>query len=566
VTTADEVVSSDRLEGGLLQKRDRILEAIASAAERLLATTDWRAAVPEILARLGEATGASRTYLFANGRTGDGALTTTQLFEWCSPRITPQIDNRSMQNQPWVESGLGRWVDIMANGSALQGHIREFPQQERPQLEDQDIRSILLVPIFVGGSWWGHIGFDSCIEEREWTSVEIDALRVAGGILAVAIERRESERSLREQERLYRTLVEQLPATVYVHSIGEYVPIYTSPGLADLLGVPVQEYERDRLWFDLVHRDDRERVFAEDLRTDRSFEPFRMEYRMVARDGEVVWVRDYAEIVYDDQGEPAYWSGVMFDITELKRAQSDLHYALELERESATRLRALDEMKDAFLQAVSHDLRTPLSIVLGGALTLERQEVDLGSEEAKDLVHRVARSAQKLTRLVTDLLDLDRLTRGLLQPKRTLVDLADLAEAVVGETDALGRRVILDVPRVTAALDRAKVERIIENLVVNAARHTPDGSTIWVKAQVDEERVRIIVEDDGPGVPAEMRDQVFGAFVQGPTPSAHAPGSGIGLALVARFAELHGGRAWVEDRAGGGARFVVELGLLDSES
>ena len=108
------------------------------------------------------------------------------------------------------------------------------------------------------------------------------------------------------------------------------------------------------------------------------------------------------------------------------------------------------------------------------------------------------------------------------------------------------------------------MERIIENLLVNAARHTPAGSTIWLKAATAEGRVRIIVEDDGPGIPGDMRDQIFDAFVQGPTPVAHAPGSGIGLALVARFAQLHDGTAWVEDRLGGGARFVVELGLLDS--
>jgi PAS domain S-box-containing protein len=522
--------------------------------------------MPDLLARLGAATNASRTYVFANGHGAHDELTTTQLFEWCAPGIRPEIANPSMQNQPWIASGLGRWVEVMSRGSVLRGLIREFPESERVQLEAQDIRSILTVPVFVAGKWWGHIGFDDCIEERDWTDAEIDALRIAGGILAVAIERREGERHLREQERLYRTLVEQIPATVYVNSVGsEYVPIYTSPGLVDLLGVPIQDYQNRRLWAELVHPDDRERVFAEDSRTEETLEPFHMEYRMVSRDGRVVWVRDDAEVVYDEQGMPLYWSGVMFDITELKRAENDLKYALELEREVASRLRGLDEMKDTFLQAVSHDLRTPLSIVLGGALTLERDDVDLGSADARDLVGRVARSAQKLSRLVTDLLDLDRLTRGLVEPKRTEVDLAELSATVVAETDAIGdRRVIQEVPHLTVSLDGPKVERIIENLLVNAARHTPEGSTIWLKAERAGSKVRVIVEDDGPGIPEEVRDQIFDAFVQGPTPAAHAPGSGIGLALVARFAELHGGSAGVEDRPGGGARFVVELGLLDS--
>jgi signal transduction histidine kinase len=103
------------------------------------------------------------------------------------------------------------------------------------------------------------------------------------------------------------------------------------------------------------------------------------------------------------------------------------------------------------------------------------------------------------------------------------------------------------------------VGRIFDNLLSNAGRYTPYGSTVWVRVRPVADGAELIVEDDGPGVPAEHHDTLFDPFRQGPQTVAHAPGVGVGLALVQRFAELHGGRAWVTDRRGGGASFHVML-------
>jgi signal transduction histidine kinase len=108
-------------------------------------------------------------------------------------------------------------------------------------------------------------------------------------------------------------------------------------------------------------------------------------------------------------------------------------------------------------------------------------------------------------------------------------------------------------------VDASKLERIVENLVANALRHTPAGAKVWVRTRPHDGGGLVVVEDDGPGVLEELREAVFEPFRQGPSPSSHSPGVGIGLALVASFAELHHGRAWVEERPGGGASFHVFL-------
>lgn len=226
------------------------------------------------------------------------------------------------------------------------------------------------------------------------------------------------------------------------------------------------------------------------------------------------------------------------------------------------RSKALEEaaaMRDAFLHAVSHELRTPLTVVLGGAGLLADETLTLRPEEATDVVHRVLANAEKLERLLTDLLDLDRLGRGVIEPRRTTVDVGLTVRTVVEYLDAGDHRVDVDVtPGLKADVDGPQLERIVENLVANAIRHCPPGATVTVAAEVNDDGLLVAVDDDGPGVPEEEKERLFRAFERG-SASSDKPGTGIGLALVARFAELHGGRAWVEDRPGGGASFRVLL-------
>jgi signal transduction histidine kinase len=118
----------------------------------------------------------------------------------------------------------------------------------------------------------------------------------------------------------------------------------------------------------------------------------------------------------------------------------------------------------------------------------------------------------------------------------------------------------VDASPVQGEIDPPKVERIVENLLSNVARHTPAGTPVWVAVRPDRDGVLLSVEDAGPGIPPEIRESIFEPFRQGQDTVAHSPGMGLGLSLVARFAELHGGRAWVEERTGGGAAFRVFLG------
>jgi PAS domain S-box-containing protein len=251
---------------------------------------------------------------------------------------------------------------------------------------------------------------------------------------------------------------------------------------------------------------------------------------------------------------------IVKDITERRQTERELRKALDAERAATNRLRAVDEMKNAFLSAVSHELRTPLSVVVGSAMTLQRLGLDLTLEDQRSLLRAVTSNALKLQAMLADLLDLDRLTRGVLKARLAAVEIGDLVRRLVSDSDFVqDRNVDVQAGMMVFPVDTPKVERIVENLLANAMKYSPPGSPLWIRVQRVPEGAMIAVEDCGPGVPKELREAIFEPFRQGPNAVPHAPGVGIGLSLVARFAELHGGRAWVEEREGGGSSFRVLL-------
>jgi signal transduction histidine kinase len=228
------------------------------------------------------------------------------------------------------------------------------------------------------------------------------------------------------------------------------------------------------------------------------------------------------------------------------------------ETELADDLRQQNAVKNTLLHAVSHDLKGPLAGVLGAMQTIRRAEkLHLTDKEMNDLYGVIEQAGAKAARLVEDLLDLDRLDRGQLEPQLEATDVVRIAERLAGELPTLaGHPVRVDGPPILVDVDATMTERIVENLLNNAARHTSPGTPIHVGVLEQTGGIIVVVEDEGSGVPDELKASIFEPFQQGENARG---GVGIGLSLVGRFADLHGGSAHVEDRDGGGARFVVVL-------
>jgi signal transduction histidine kinase len=259
-------------------------------------------------------------------------------------------------------------------------------------------------------------------------------------------------------------------------------------------------------------------------------------------------------------------SSIVKQANERLHEERRLSEALHAERAAADELRHLDGLKDTVLQTISHDLRSPISAVLTmtGMLAADaRGSQPLTTELRSQLIANVEVSVQRMDRLLTDLLDSDPMRR----PADRLVtcDVGELVRRALASLDITqDHPVETDIRSVFAIVDPVHVERIVENLLSNARLHLEPGVPIWVKTGLLDDGVLLTVEDAGPGIPADLLDNLFQPFQRGS--DAVSDGKGLGLWLVSRFAQLHGGRAWVEQRSGGGASFRVFLpGSIESD-
>ena len=311
-----------------------------------------------------------------------------------------------------------------------------------------------------------------------------------------------------------------------------------SEELYRLWGLDPQSVELTyELYLDSIHPDDRELAQKTVEDAFAKGDSFLFDHRVELPDGPVRWIHSRGQVIVDEAGAPARMLGTAQDITERKR---------------------IDELRDSILAAVSHELRTPLTSIIGFAVTLKENADSLEERTRRSMVDHLVEQSRKLDHLLSDLLDLDRLRHGFVNPRFRSTDVALLVEQLVSDTSSETHRLRTETRSSVAEVDAPKVERIVDNLLSNALNHTPPGTEILVRVESVPGGVLIAVDDRGPGVAESQRESIFEIFNRG-TSDEHVPGTGIGLSLVSQFTALHGGRAWVEDNPGGGASFRVFL-------
>lgn len=226
-------------------------------------------------------------------------------------------------------------------------------------------------------------------------------------------------------------------------------------------------------------------------------------------------------------------------------------------------LRRTDELKTALLNAVSHDLRTPLASIMASAGALLQRDVEWSDSERREFAEAIEHESRRLNHLVGNLLDLSRIEAGSLQVEKRWYDLSVLVDEVLGRLRPLTGKhfVVVKIPEELPPLQVGYVEidQVLSNLVENATKYAPQGTEIEISARREGDEVRIEVADRGPGIPPDALPKLFDPFYRikrvGPQPK----GSGLGLAVARGLVEAHGGRIWAENRQGGGSRFIFTL-------
>lgn len=376
----------------------------------------------------------------------------------------------------------------------------------------------------------------------------------------------DSQRKVRSAEQLYRHLVERLPGVTYISSPASVGPTYISPQALELLGLPAEEFiSRPDAAMQVIHPDDRESVEAnmESLRRDGG--EYTQEFRVVHPDGRVVWIGDDAIVVPGEDAKPLHVQGYLRDITPLKDAEATQRAALEREQTANEKLRELGGMKDDFVALVSHELRTPLTSIRGYLeLVLEGKSSGL-SKEHGEFLGIVDRNAARLERLVDDLLFMARLGSGKLELSLQDTDLAALARESVGAATprASAQAVKLEcavdeVPPVRG--DPGRLGQLLDNLISNAVKFTPEGGRVDVRVFAQNGDVAIEVADTGIGISSNEQSQLFQKFFRTSAAGERAiQGTGLGLSISKAIVEAHAGRIELESEEDIGTTIRVLL-------
>lgn len=276
-------------------------------------------------------------------------------------------------------------------------------------------------------------------------------------------------------------------------------------------------------------------------------------------DGRRFFARIVATSLRDEAGQPYGYAVVLHDLTARHQAKEATEAALVREREAAEELRRTNRLKDEFLAVAAHEIRTPLSAILGASDVLSQDWDDLDEEERLRFRDIIGTHANDMRAVVERLLDLTRLQAGKV---RLAVETVRLDEELRRDVDLVrpqlsGHQVRVDAPSAEVQLDPQALRHIVVNLVSNASKFSPPQSLITVSAAVEGSTVTLEVADQGPGIPAEEHEQIFEMFHQ--SSDSTARGTGVGLAIVRRYARLSGGDVEVESTPGRGATFRVTL-------
>lgn len=230
----------------------------------------------------------------------------------------------------------------------------------------------------------------------------------------------------------------------------------------------------------------------------------------------------------------------------------------------AEALRRSDAMKTALLRAVSHDLRSPLMAILTSAGALAHGELSLDHADRRELAETILGEAERLDRLVSNLLDLSRLEAGAAEPEQGVWAVEDLVLQALDGIEAAGDRIEVSFPEEESAMVRVdvhQVERVLANLLENALHYSPASEPVRVQVGATPSEVLVRIIDRGPGIAPGEAERIFEPFQRG-SRTSEARGAGLGLAIARGFAEANGGRVWAESREGQGATFVLALPLV----
>jgi len=601
-----------------LRKRESILEAITFAAEQFLRASNWREQIELVLKRLGKELNASHAYLFERHRAANNEILSSMTYEWTAPECISDLGNPEFQNLPPKSMGFERMYEILDRGDPLIGGVSFLNEAERTYLHSINVKALLEMRVTVGGEQWGTIGFDDILNDREWTAMEVDVIRVACNVLGAAIKRQNDEAALQKELDERQKLIEELElrnaesetlreTTVIVTSTLDVTEAVTRilEQLKRVIG-----YDSASVWLykgkfaSLVGEDG----LPEMLEQDRTYAVNESEpdYPLWEHNAPYVLLDDVQakypqfrqppiDYIHGWLAIPLKVRGKMIGFISLdsrapgqfdeRDAELALTYAnqvsialenarlfSDLQSELTERQKLIGELEskngelERFTYTVSHDLKSPLVTINGFLGYLEQDAASGNADRMKSDIQRIYEAVKKMQNLLNELLELSRIGRVVNPPEQVSFNdlIREAITLVMGRLEARQVDVIVQPNLPVVNVDRPRIVEVLQNLLDNAAKYMGNQSQPQIEighyGEQDGQPV-FHIRDNGIGIAPEFHERVFGLFNK---LDPRSDGTGVGLALVKRIIEIHGGKVWVESELGRGSTFFFTLPAAES--
>lgn len=526
------------------EQKEKILAAIAQSAQLLIETSNWKNKTNEVLALVGKASNASHAYLFQNDLDENKIPVTSQKYEWVAEGQVAEINNRDYQNVPLYEEPMREWYELMKKGQYFYQDTKQLPPDWANTPSRKQIKTLLDVPIFVNDQWWGVVGFDDMLREAPWSQAEIDTMRIVASILGSVITRQNADEELRASEDKFQTTFHESLVPMVIGRLSDRLILDANFAFAELTGFSRRETV-DHFPSDLgIWANQAERTKHRELLNKQGYlREFKAHLKK--KSGEIAVVLISVSVIKVNSEDCFLYT--IYEITQLEHALNDLQDKNnELER---------------FTYTVSHDLKAPL-ITIGGFAGLLEKDIKSGNEEVMlRSIRRILDAVTKMERLLNELLELSRVGRIIHEPQE--VSFGEIAKEAVslaqGRLSAPNLKVQIEADLPTVKVDKVRIAEVLQNLLENSAKFMGEQAnpTIQIGAINENQNWVFFVKDNGIGVEKAYHERIFGLFNK---LDPKTDGTGIGLALVKRIIEFHGGTIWIESELGKGSTFYFTLG------
>ena len=532
-------------------------EVMITVSQAIAASSSWAQAAPVVLKGLCENLGWNAALYWSPDREA-GTLSCKQYWHDEQPGVATFCE---------VSSGMTITRDSGLVGRVLQSGVPssmpDVPDSSEPTRRSASVTAglhgALAFPVIDAGNVIGVVELVGREPARLGDDL-VTLVSTTGVELGQFIHRADTAEAMRRSEEAYRAIYERSPIGIArMTSDGEFLD--ANAALLKMLGYDPEALHR-QAWPDLVAAYDQaaRKAGKQPLIAGMS-DPHSLQTRAVTADGRWLWLQLTATSI---PGDPAAMGGaehllvMIEDVTEVRVAQDRLAETLEKEQSTNANLERLDRTKTEFLSIVSHEFRTALTGIQGFSELIRDGELD--ADEMRAYGGDIFKDADRVNRLIGDMLDLDRMESGKMTIRITEVDLNEIVQEVIDRASATAERVDFNAELAPGLMivagDRDRLIQVVSNIVNNAVKYSPSGGSVTVTSAQDGGFALVSVADSGVGIPPDEIALVFERFRRARTGAAHSiPGTGLGLAIVRQIVDMHGGRVWVESAVGFGTTF-----------